>query len=150
MRHFLHVLASLLMWCLFGYYWYLVSQRGIGRESIEAVGTLALVVVSGLVSTLWWVAHNKKLARRNRRSNPPPAKPEPFDKDNLGRPIEAPEREVLRAASIVEIAVIAGDASEGAGDADEPDEEDGIKVYTAIQRKGVPDGPVSVHGHRAG
>ncbi len=128
MRHFLHVLISILMWCLFGYYWYVVSGREIGHDTRLALGVLALVIVVGLLLTLWWVAHNKKLARRNRRSTPPPLKPEPFDKDNLGRTIEAPDRAVLRDAPIVEVAVIRREGDQEYG---------GIKTYTPIYRQGV-------------
>jgi len=130
MRHFLHIVISLLMWCLFGYYWYVVGQREIGDETLFALAVLGIVIVVGIVLTLWWVAHNKKLARRNRRNTAPAAKPEPFDKDNLGRPIEAPDVAVLRDAPIVEVGVTRRGQ-------DDDDEYGGIKVYTPIYRQGV-------------
>ena len=35
MRNFLHYLFSILMWLLFGYYWYVVVRRQIGRDSLQ-------------------------------------------------------------------------------------------------------------------
>lgn len=103
MRHVFHVLISILMWCLFGYYWYVVSGREIGDDTVQALGVLSIVIVLGLIFTLWWVAHNKRLAQRNRRSAAPPAVPEAFDTDYLLRPIVAPDIQVLQNAAIIDI-----------------------------------------------
>ncbi|PID78638.1 hypothetical protein CSA17_07285 [bacterium DOLJORAL78_65_58] len=130
MRHFLHTVVSLFMWLLFGYYWYVVGKREIGRETLVPLAALGIVIVVGLVLTLGWVAYNKRLARRNRRRQAPPPKPEPFEKDNLGRPIEAPDVAVLRKAPIVEIGI----TRQGP---DDDEKYGGIKVYTPIYRQGV-------------
>ncbi|MBM4131645.1 hypothetical protein FJ250_11570, partial [bacterium] len=73
MRQAWHWVASILMWILFGWYWYLVMQRQIGPNSLRAVWLLAAISAAGLLLTLWWVAHNKRLASRNRRQAAPPA-----------------------------------------------------------------------------
>jgi len=62
MRNFLHYLISILLWILFGYYWYVVVQRQISRESLEPLVILTGITVLGLVITLWWIAHNKRIA----------------------------------------------------------------------------------------
>lgn len=125
MRNALHVIASLLMWCLFGYYWYLVSRRQINEASLEALGILAVIMVVGLVLTLWWVAHNRKLARRNRRTNPPATVPETFDFDTLGRPLVRPEVRQLKSAQVIDIEV--EDSPDGKA---EPAPTPGRKIYT--------------------
>lgn len=122
MRNIVHVIVSVLMWGLFGYYWYVVSGREIGEATIQALGVLAVVIIVGLILTFWWVAHNKKLARRNRRSTSPATSPETFVADTLGRPITAPDMAVLHAARIVDIHLDI--------DADNPDDV-GRKIYTA-------------------
>jgi len=119
-RNAIHVFVSLLMWCLFGYYWYTVSKKQINQSSLEALGILAVIVVVGLTLTLWWVAHNKKLARRNRRTSAPATVPETFDFDTLGRPLDRPEVSVLQAAQVIDVAV--GPGSQ--------ENELGMKIYT--------------------
>ncbi len=128
MRHVFHVLISILMWCLFGYYWYVVSGREIGDDTIQALGVLTVVIILGLTFTLWWVAHNKRLARRNRRSAAPPAVPEKFDTDYLLRPIVAPDIKVLQAASVIDIHL--EPFSEAEAEANPDHEYPGKKVYS--------------------
>jgi len=43
MRNFLHYLISILLWILFGYYWYVVVERQISRESLQP-----LVILTGI------------------------------------------------------------------------------------------------------
>ena len=114
MRNALHTIASLLMWCLFGYYWLIVSRRQINAASLEALGVLGAIVVAGLAVTLWWIAHNKNLARRNRRNTPPPRVPESFDTDFLGRPLTRPEVKDLQAAQVIIVDLETGTEGEEA------------------------------------
>ena len=131
MRHIIHVVISLLMWCLFGYYWFVVSKREIGDDTIQALVVLSIVIVGGIIGTLGWVAHNKRLARRNRRSTPPPPVPEPFDVDYLKRPIVAPDIKVLQAASIIDIELAPLSEEEAAADPD--NQYAGKKVYSVAR-----------------
>lgn len=124
MRNAIHVFVSLLMWCLFGYYWYVVSQNQLNQASLQAVGILAIIVVVGLGLTLWWVAHNKKLAQRNRRTSAPATVPETFDFDFLGRPLDRPSVDALKAAQVIE--VVLGPGRDG------QDQELGRKVYSVV------------------
>lgn len=128
MRNAFHVTISLLMWCLFGYYWYIVGTTQINRASIEAMGVLGLIAAGGLLLTIWWVAHNKKLARRNRRNSAPKTPPETLDEDYLGRVVDRPEMGVLKKAQQVEISLEAGDPEDPA--------DPGRKIYTAMSREG--------------
>ena len=103
MRNIVHTFLSILMWILFGYYWYLVVSRQINIASVRALGTLALITLVILVATIWWIAHNKKLASRNRRRQAPPPVPEWFESDHLGTPVTSPGLEVLRQAATITI-----------------------------------------------
>ncbi len=131
MRNVFHWVISLLMWGLFGYYWYVVSQREIGDDTIQALIVLSIVITLGIAITLWWVAHNKRLAQRNRRNTPPPPVPEPFDVDYLKRPIVAPDIKVLQAASIIDIELVPLTEEEAA--ADPENEYAGKKIYTVAR-----------------
>lgn len=101
MRNLFHIFISICMWCLFGYYWYIVGQRQITLASLQAMGVLGLITLLGVLVTIWWIAHNKKLASRNRRLQPPPTQPESFATDHLGRELVAPDLAVLRQATDV-------------------------------------------------
>jgi hypothetical protein len=116
MRNFLHYLTSILLWILFGYYWYVVFERQITSKTIYPLGILFGLSVLGLAVTLWWVAHNKRIARKGKRKNLMPAPQEPFEQDNLARPIVAPPVTVLRTAREVTISV----------------DDDGNKVYAVV------------------
>jgi len=103
MRNIFHITISVLMWCLFSYYWYVVGRRQITAASVQAVAILGLITILGLIITLWWIAHNKKLASRNRRLAAPVTNPELFDTDSLKRTIQSPGLDVLRKAKVVSI-----------------------------------------------
>ena len=116
------------MWCLFGYYWLVVSRHQITRSSLEALCVLALIIIIGLILTFWWVAHNKKLARRNRRNSPPATTPETFDSDFLGRPLVRPDVGLLQKAQVIDIGLEPGLP-------DAPDDP-GKKIYSLGEKDG--------------
>lgn len=130
MRHLVHVVISLAMWCLFGYYWYVVLGREISDTTVRALGILSIVIVAGLIATFWWVSHNMRLARRNRRNTPPPVKPETFERDTLGRAIVAPDMLELKAAHVIDIDVVDGDVDETASEAERVSAQ--RKVYSVV------------------
>jgi hypothetical protein len=121
MRNFIHYLFSILLWILFGYYWYVVFQRQVSRETLHPLGILFGISVLGLAVTLWWVAHNKRIAAKGKRKNLMPAPVEPFEKDNLDRKIVAPDIGLLQGAARVTISL----------------GEDGTKVYSADNAGGA-------------
>lgn len=105
MRNVIHTIISLGMWCLFGYYWYVVARRQLNLASLEAVGVLALITLLGLLGTIWWIAHNKNLASKNRRRSAPPTVPETFRNDHLGRPLAGAALETLKRANLIEVSL---------------------------------------------
>lgn len=105
MRQAVHLVASVLMWMLFGWYWYLVVQRQINMASYRALGLLVAISACGLLLTLAWVAHNKRLASRNRRAAAPPPGSEARTTDRLGRPLVGADPAGLRSAKVVTIRV---------------------------------------------
>lgn len=98
MRNLVHNLFSILLWILFGYYWYVVSGRRISWETFEAVLVLAIISLAGLLVTLWWVQHNLAIAGRNRRAGARGVRPETLTHDTLRRPIAGPGLAVLKSA----------------------------------------------------
>ncbi|MBU2500948.1 hypothetical protein KJ682_06445 [bacterium] len=120
MRDFWHYLASILMWILFGYYWYVVSGRQISLAGFQALGVLSGIAGLGLIATLLWVRHNLNLAARNRRRERPAPGPEILDRDTLGRPVIGPDLAALKKAPVIGISLDGDDR----------------KVYTAGWGKG--------------
>ncbi len=105
MRHVWHILASVGMWCLFGYYWHVVLDREIGPGTVRAMLLLAGLIIAGLVVTMTWIAHNLRLARRfadRRRAVRDPGPPA-FEHDTIGRPIARPDLDELRRARVIDI-----------------------------------------------
>jgi hypothetical protein len=121
MRHALHIVVSILLWILFGYYWYVVvAHREVSADTLHAMGVLVGSTALGLALTLWWIAHNKRIASRGRRKGTLPASPEPFDQDYLGRPLDAPAIEELRLAPVVDVLL----------------DDEGRKVYRNVHEPG--------------
>ena len=106
MRHLLHVLVSIAMWGLFGYYWRVVLGREMGEGTLRALVILGLVVVLGLAVTVAWVGHNLRLARKfaDRRRRVRHVDEPELARDTIGRPVTHPGLERLRAATVVDIA----------------------------------------------
>ncbi len=110
LRNAIHYLFSILLWILFGYYWYIVSGRKISLETFQAVIILAVVSLLGLAATALWVRHNLNIARHNRRGAPAPAPAETLGHDYLGRPVRGPGLDRLRAAKVISITLDDGNA----------------------------------------
>lgn len=105
MRHAIHLVASILMWALFSWYWYLVMQRQVTLSSLRSVGLLLIISAVGLALTIGWVAHNKRLAAHNRRRGGRPAVSEAMSTDHLGRPLAGTAAADLQTAKVVNVNV---------------------------------------------
>lgn len=105
MRHLLHVLVSIAMWCLFGYYWHVVLGREVGDDAVRALAVLGLTVIVGLIVTMAWVGHNLRLARKfaGRRRQTPEAALPTLSHDSIGREVTHPGVEQMRAARVIDI-----------------------------------------------
>lgn len=105
MRNLMHVIISIAMWGLFAYYWRVVLGREIGPSTVRALAILGLTVVAGLLITLAWVSHNKRLARKfaGRRRQTPAASAPVLEHDTIGRAVVQPGLDLLRAARVVDI-----------------------------------------------
>ena len=105
MRNTLHIILSLAMWVVFGYYWYVVLGREVGTSTIRALLMLIAAVGGGLAVTVLWIGHNLRLARKfaGRRRGAPQTTVPTLIADTIGRPVEHPGLDVLRAAAIVDI-----------------------------------------------
>jgi len=103
MRQTMHILVSILLWIVFGYYWYLVTHQSLSSGVVLAIKVLSLLVVLGIITTVLWIRHNERLARRDQRRSPRPSPPEILDHDHIGRRIAGPGLAALKHARVTEI-----------------------------------------------
>lgn len=95
---------ALIAWLLFAYYWWLVSRRRLNPATISALTILFSSVGVVCLLTLFWIRHNKRLARRAKgRRKDRRRTPLDGDRDVLGRLIEEAGSEPLFLARYVEI-----------------------------------------------
>jgi hypothetical protein len=101
-----HIFLGILLWIVFGYYWYIVFQRPITphtRLALIAVGIIVCVLTLFLV---YWIFHNRRIARRfPRRKRRAPASEQPTI-DFLGREMMIPGGDELVTAGYIEVRVV--------------------------------------------
>ena len=106
MRTLVHVLLSIALWVVFVVYWDIVTRQTIGKGTLLAIQVISVLVVTGTILTSWWIVHNLRLGRRNRRRGQRVAPPEALATDALGRAVETPGLATLKLAAAVEIAIV--------------------------------------------
>ncbi len=105
-RHRLHILAALVLWVVFAWYWWLVVRRPLNPHTRVALLVVASIVAASAAFTLAWIWHNRRIARlRNRRRNRPHA-PDAPGHDYLGRNLIVHDADTLRHATYIEIHVV--------------------------------------------
>ncbi len=95
---------AVLSWSLFIYYWWLVSRRRLNPQTLTALAILSVLVVGVCLTTLLWIRHNQRIARRagdRRRERSPVAMEATVDA--LGRRLETLGHRALTEAVYVEI-----------------------------------------------
>jgi hypothetical protein len=111
-RTILHIILAVLLWSVFGYYWYIVVQRPLSdhtRIALTAVGSI--IAVMTLFST-WWVYHNLRIARRSERRVRRREVAVAPERDFLGRTFVATSEYELKQASYVEVHLVQMDDAE--------------------------------------
>ena len=104
-RIVLHGVLTVLGWILFAYFWRIVTMVGLSAGARTALAAMGIFLVMVLVLTTWWIAHNLRIARRNRRRRAR----EPVEKlylfDACGLRVEMPDHALMKSASVIEIAI---------------------------------------------
>lgn len=112
-RTILHILLGVLLWVVFGYYWWLVAHRPITGHTefaLVAVGALVGGISLFLVA---WMFHNIRIARRRQRRRTRIAGVAAPEADFLGRTFIARSEDELRRAPYVEVHVVETTDREG-------------------------------------
>jgi hypothetical protein len=104
-RTFIHMLLGVLLWVVFGYYWYLVMRQPVTEQTRHALLTVGCIVAVVTLFDLFWIGHNVRISRRTRRLTRPAATDAPLA-DFLGRTFVAQSEEQLRRARYIEVHVV--------------------------------------------
>ena len=83
----LTLLAAILGWILFFYWWRRVALQSTETSATVAVVVLALIAVSILCFTILWIQHNLRLAQRGKRGFSTRYLRPSFERDSLDRPL---------------------------------------------------------------
>lgn len=108
-----HIFLGILLWIVFGYYWYIVFQRPITPHT-----QLALIAVSAIVGVItlflvYWIFHNRRIAKRYGRRRRRSLTVDAPTRDFLGRELMTPPEAELIGARYVEVHVVDMTADDG-------------------------------------
>ena len=104
-RVFFHAILAVLGWILFAYFWRIVAAVGLSPGARLALIAMAVFLAILLVSTVWWILHNVRIGRRNRRTSLFGVEEKPYEFDKTGFKVDMPDPESMKSARIIEIAV---------------------------------------------
>jgi len=102
----LHILLGILLWVVFGYYWHLVFQRPVTPHTKFALIGVSVIVAFITLFLVYWVFHNRRIARRNQRRTRRIASVAGPDTDFMGRTIVSPGAAELARAAYIEVGVL--------------------------------------------
>jgi hypothetical protein len=101
-----HIVLGILLWVVFGYYWYIVFQRPITPHTRLALIIVSAIVVSISLFLVCWIFHNRRIARRHLRRRTRTEVTKTPELDFLGRKFINIDDRQLKRAPYVEVHVI--------------------------------------------
>ena len=107
-----HVAIAVVGWILFAYFWRVVGERGLSPGAAISLISMAIFLAVVIIMTTFWIVHNLKISRSDRRTGNRPVEEVPYKKDKIGHTIEGEGFDSLKSADMIEVAV-----------------EDGKKIY---------------------
>jgi len=99
------MVLGVLLWVVFGYYWHLVMQQPVTDQTRHALIAVGAIVGSIALFDVFWVFHNRRIAKRSRRRARPTQLDQPR-RDFLGRTFMSQNDEDLRRAHYIEVHVL--------------------------------------------
>lgn len=113
-RTILHIVLGVMLWVVFGYYWYIVMQRPVSAEMKHALLIVGIIVASITVFDFFWILHNVRIARRGRRRKRREGELAPAN-DFLGRSFVMQGDDLIRRARYIEVHVVEMEDTEKQG-----------------------------------
>jgi hypothetical protein len=104
-----HALAGVAGWLLFAALWAWQALAGVPSDWRIAILAIGTGLAAAFALCLGWVRWNRGIYRRRHRRTEPIRRTVSFDRDALGRPIDAAPVDWLREAAIVEVEIDSDD-----------------------------------------
>lgn len=104
-RSIFHILLGILLWILFGYYWWLVVQRPITQHTHYALIAVGAITAGITLFLIGWVFHNTRIARRLKRRNSRVSGMPGVTVDFLGRRLVIADEGRLKQSGYIEVQV---------------------------------------------
>ena len=105
MRNILHALLAVLLWVVFGFYWYLVANRGMNQDTRTALFTLSVLSIFSALGMSIWIYHNERIYRKLGRRSGRRANISVPSFDYMGRWVAIRDLKKLRAANHIAVEV---------------------------------------------
>ncbi|MCZ6767379.1 MAG: hypothetical protein O7D32_10665 [bacterium] len=105
MRNILHALLALLLWVVFGFYWYLVMSRGMSQDTKTAIFTLSALSILSALGMITWIYHNVRIYRKLGRRSARRANVSVPSFDYMGRWVAIQDLKKLRATNHIAVEV---------------------------------------------
>jgi len=102
----MHILLGVLLWAVFGYYWFIVIQRPITPHTRFALTGVGSIVGGITVFLAWWVFHNMRIASRSNRRSARISRIALPETDFLGREFIEHSEAQLQAAPYIEVHLV--------------------------------------------
>jgi len=100
-----HGVLAVFGWLLFAYFWRVVTNVGLSAGARTALIAMAIFLILLLLLTTWWISHNLRIARKNRRRNTPSLVEKLYLFDTCGLRVEMPDQARMKTASVIEIMI---------------------------------------------
>ena len=113
LRHAMHAIAAVLLWAVFGYYWWIVLRRPMNPDTRTALSILAILVLAGVIFLTAWVFHNIRIYRTRQRRKERRKALADNDRDYLGRRIVMDDPYMLLRSNYIEVEVTGAAAPGG-------------------------------------
>ena len=112
-----HVAIAVVGWILFAYFWRIVGERGLSPGATISLIAMAIFLAVVIVMTTFWILHNLRISRSDRRTGNRLVAETPYLQDKIGHTIEVEDCDSLRSADIIEV-----------------DVRDGKKIYRLVKK----------------
>jgi len=104
-----HVIITSAGWVFFGYFWFVVIRRGwYGKGIPLALMAMAAFTVLLLVLTSFWIRHNIRIAKEERRRSAPDIECGGFIDDKTGLELVVDDIDSLKQSPVIDIEIIDG------------------------------------------
>ena len=105
LRQVLHAIVAVLLWVVFGYYWWIVLRQPMNPDTQMALTILAILTLASILYITFWIFHNIRIHRTQHRRKERRKVEIETGRDYLGRRIVIDDPYALLKSNYIEIEV---------------------------------------------